>query len=112
MECSCATFLPLCDFQALIIGNVTGCGAQNRDFDNRMNVYDTEPRLRLQYSRYEPVGWEFFPLSKLALPRLHTCCEVIPLNPHGNSITFETHDTMYLKVSKTIQVILLFCFGV
>ena len=34
-------------------------------------------------------------MSKLALPRLHTCCEVISLTPHGGSIAFETHDTMY-----------------
>ena len=34
-------------------------------------------------------------MSKLALPRLHTCCEVISLTPYGGSIAFEIHDTVY-----------------
>ncbi len=63
-----------------------------------MNVYDTEPGLRPEFSRCELVGWEFFEISisKLALPRLHTRCEVISLTPHDSSIAFETRDTMYL----------------
>jgi len=61
-----------------------------------MNVYDTEPGLRPEFSRCELVGWEFFRMSKLALPRLHTRCEVFSLTPHGSSIAFEIRNTMYL----------------
>ena len=40
-----------------------------------------------------------------------TRCELISLTPHGSSIAFETHDTMYSVAEQKIQAILCFVLG-